>query len=567
MSCVKKVGHIHGTVKDAETGDLIENVKIEISPGNMDSRLTNSTGEFTFSDLSEGLYTISVSKDGYTTTSKDFTVDNGNTTNADFSLIPEQLEPPTITTGNVSNISTTTAQAEGNITNIGTSNITEHGHCWNTSSAPTIALSTKTELGETTETGNFTSNLNNLQAETTYYVRAYATNETGTTYGTEVSFTTENLSVLTVTISNATNITASTASVIGNITELGESNITAHGHCWSNSAAPNINDDNTDYGTANETGEYTSPITNLQPNTTYYIRAFATNSEGTIYSSETSFTTSDGKATVSISNPTNIDYQTITANANILDLGASNPTQHGFIWSETNSNPTTTNNDGIIELGSTSITGSFISNLTNFTAATNYYIRAFVTNSYGIAYSEIITFSTKESFTYGGQAYQVVQIGNQIWMAENLNYETANSWCYDDEPSNCATYGRLYTFDDANSACPSGWHLPSNDEWNTLVNCLGGVNEAGYKLKSTTSWNNNGNGSNTSGFSALAGGYRHYSGIAFYNIGVNGRWWSNTPENNDKAWMIDLYNNNNHLVTQYADEIDYGYSIRCLKNN
>ena len=576
-SCTK-VGHIHGTVKDTETGDLLENAKVEISPSGMSTILTNSTGEFTFADLSEGLYTISVSKDGYTTTSKDFTVNKGNTTNADFSLTPEQLEPPNITTGNVSNISTTTAQVEGNIINIGTSNITEHGHCWNTSSAPTIALSTKTELGETTETGNFTSNLNNLQAETTYYVRAYATNETGTTYGTEVSFTTENLSVLNVTISNATNITASTASVVGNITKLGESNITAHGHCWNNSAAPNINDDNTDYGTANETGEYTSPITNLQPNTTYYVRAFATNSEGTTYSSEISFTTSNGKATVSINNPTNIDYQALTANGNITNLGASNPTQHGFIWSEINSNPTTTNNDGIKELGSTSITGSFISNLTNFTAVTDYYIRAFVTNSYGTEYSEVITFSTKSSFidSRDNQTYEVVQIGNQIWMKENLAYNAgAGCWAYDNIESNVATYGRLYNWETANSACPSGWDLPSDNEWKTLEMELGmsqseadgiewrGTDE-GSKLKSASGWYNNGNGTNESGFTALPSGYRLID-ETFVNLNKYIQFWTNTSYDSSNAMRRILKYSTDKIERNSIDK-QLGYSVRCIKN-
>ncbi len=474
FSSCTKVGHIHGTIKNAETGDLLENVKIEISPSNMSSILTNSTGEFTFSDLNEGLYTISVSKDGYTTTSKDFTVDKGNTTNADFSLKKEQIE------------------------------------------------------------------------------------------------------ILELTISNATNITASSASVLGNITELGESNITAHGHCWNNTAAPNINDNKTDYGTANETGEFTSPITNLQANTTYYIRTFATNSEGTIYSNEISFTTIGGTATVSINNPTNIDYQTITANGNISNLGMTNPTQHGFIWSETNSNPTTTNNDGIKELGNTSITGSFMTNLMGFVAVTDYYIRAFVTNSYGTEYSEVITFSTKENFTYGGQTYQVVQIGNQIWMAENLNYETTNSWWYDNQESNGNIYGRLYTWDDANSACPSGWHLPSDNEWKTLEMELGmsqsdadaegwrGTNE-GYKLKSTTGWYNSGNGNDESKFTALPGGIRNYGSGSFYYIKNNANWWCASIYDEANAWLRVLSYNNSESGRGY-DSKNNGNSIRCIRN-
>jgi hypothetical protein len=73
-----------------------------------------------------------------------------------------------------------------------------------------------------------------------------------------------------------------------------------------------------------------------------------------------------------------------------------------------------------------------------------------------------------------GQTYKTVTIGTQIWMAENLNYETTNSYCYDDDPSNCSKYGRLYTWAAATKACPIGWHLPSDDEWNTLFTAVGG---------------------------------------------------------------------------------------------
>ena len=87
-----------------------------------------------------------------------------------------------------------------------------------------------------------------------------------------------------------------------------------------------------------------------------------------------------------------------------------------------------------------------------------------------------------------GQTYRTVKIGNQVWMAENLNYETANSYCYQDSVSNCTKYGRLYTWAAAKAACPSGWHLPTEVEFKELVATVGGSSTAGKMLKSTSGW-------------------------------------------------------------------------------
>jgi len=117
-----------------------------------------------------------------------------------------------------------------------------------------------------------------------------------------------------------------------------------------------------------------------------------------------------------------------------------------------------------------------------------------------------------------------VTIGGIKWMKKNLDIEKANSWCYDDKPANCTTYGRLYTWDVARIACPAGWHLPTDQEWTKLVTTAGGSEEAGYALKSKTGWNR-ANGTDSYGFSALPGGYRTAGG-KFYSIGDDGFWWT-----------------------------------------
>ncbi len=166
-----------------------------------------------------------------------------------------------------------------------------------------------------------------------------------------------------------------------------------------------------------------------------------------------------------------------------------------------------------------------------------------------------------------GKTYKTVKIGNQIWMAENLNYKTSSgSWCYDDNSSNCDIYGRLYNWETAKTACPSadGWHLPTDDEWTTLVNYLGGEKVAGGKLKSTTSWTSPNTGaSNSSGFSALPSGYRNTNGNYCYrSYGTN--LWSST-ECGTIAWNRTLnYSMTSVLRSNYGKA--NGFSVRCLKD-
>jgi len=164
-----------------------------------------------------------------------------------------------------------------------------------------------------------------------------------------------------------------------------------------------------------------------------------------------------------------------------------------------------------------------------------------------------------KSYKYTGRT---VKIGNQTWMAENLNNAAAGE-CYDNNPANCAKYGRLYTWDEAMDACPSGWHLPGDAEWETLVNYAGGDSIAGKKLKSKTGCIKNCNGTDEYGFSALPGGYGSADGN-FDRAGYVGLWWSATEHNPSGAeyrYMSYLY--------QYVDKSVNGktrlFSVRCVQ--
>jgi len=168
-----------------------------------------------------------------------------------------------------------------------------------------------------------------------------------------------------------------------------------------------------------------------------------------------------------------------------------------------------------------------------------------------------------------GKTYRTVKIGNQTWMAENLNYKTGKSVCYDNEESNCQEYGRLYDWKTALKACPAGWHLPSDAEWTALTDFVGGKKTAGTKLKSKTGWltgKDHKAATDDYGFSAPPGG-GSYSGGSFYGAGYYGYWWSATEYGADIAWYRDMGYN-----YEYVDRNDYYgksglFSLRCSQDS
>jgi uncharacterized protein (TIGR02145 family) len=175
------------------------------------------------------------------------------------------------------------------------------------------------------------------------------------------------------------------------------------------------------------------------------------------------------------------------------------------------------------------------------------------------------------------QAYKQIQIGIQVWMAENLNYKTDNSFCYNNNPDNSKKYGRLYTWEAAQNACPDGWHLPTDKEWKQLEKFSGmsqsdvdasfwrGSNE-GTKLKATNGWLENGNGSNDYGFAMLPGGYRSGIDSTFKLINEYGYCWTSTELIPGYAWYRRFCNKRTNIL-RYTNYMTIGYSIRCIKDN
>ncbi len=187
---------------------------------------------------------------------------------------------PVLTTTTASAVTSSSATSGGNITSDGGTSVTARGVCWSTSQNPTTANS-KTSNG--TGTGSFTSSITGLSPGTTYYVRAYATNSAGTGYGDQVSFTTAAV-LPTVTTTSFTNVTATSLTTGGNVTNDGGGAITARGVCYGTSPNPTIAGTKTTNGTGS--GAFTSALSGLTAGVTYYVRAYATNSAGTAYGNE-----------------------------------------------------------------------------------------------------------------------------------------------------------------------------------------------------------------------------------------------------------------------------------------
>lgn len=295
---------------------------------------------------------------------------------------------PTVAVNNASSITTTTASSGGNVTDDGGAEVTTRGACWNTTGSPTIGDTCTTDGAGT---GSFASSLTGLSAGTKYYVRAYAANSAGTRYSSETSFKTL-AAVPAVTEPNISGTTEVSSEASSGVISNGGATVTARGVCWSTASNPTTSDMCTSDGMG--TGNFTSSLTGLSANTTYYVRAYATNSAGTAYSGSISFTTPGSEpsmttATVTAEAITSISATAASGGGNVIKDGGAAITARGVCWNTTGG-PTTSDTcttDG-------AETGSFDSDLIDLSRSTTYYLRAYAINSAGTAYSSELTFTT-----------------------------------------------------------------------------------------------------------------------------------------------------------------------------
>ncbi len=515
---------------------------------------------------------------------------------------------PIVTTTIVSDITQTTASTGVTVTDNGGAEVTDIGICWSTSPNPTTSSNKK---GNSTGNGSFTSTITGLLPNTNYYVRAYATNSVGTSYGNEISFKTNPapIELAKLTTTDVTLVTPNTAVSGGTITSEGGGIITERGVCWGTAADPTINDmyipDESGTGSFN----FSIDLILLASNTTYYVRAYATNGAGTAYGNQVSFITRQAEvATLTTMDVYRIAYTTAGSGNIITSNGGENLTEIGICWGLT-INPTTNDNKMSLSFFQPG-EGEFFFGINDLQPSTKYYIRAYAINSVGIAYGNELNFTTlpigpiifNPDATYGsvsdidGNIYKTVQIGTQLWMAENLkttklndgtiipnltdNLEWRNlttpgySWYNNDAASYKITFGALYNWYavSTDKLCPTGWHVPIDSEFKTMTDYLG--NNSGQKLTEigNTHWLDYvTDATNSSGFTGLPGGLRQFNEstlapeVKFVYIGGVGSWWSAT-DNGAQGSTSQLWWDYSITYYQRLDNKVDGMSVRCIKN-
>jgi len=309
--------------------------------------------------------------------------------------------PPVVETTGAWAMNQTTAKAGGKITEDGGAEVTVRGVTWSTASDPTTA-GPKTTDGK--GNGTFTSSITGLAANTSYYVRAYATNSVGTSYGYAVTFATKPIAGAALTTTDVTSITSATAVSGGNITEDGGTSVTARGVCWSVTANPTNDNNKTSDGTG--TGSFTSSITGLEPGTAYHVRAYATNSVETAYGSDKTFTTNAVVPAVMTAAVSVITQTTATSGGNVTYNGGAAVTARGVCYGTT-AGPSIAGSHTSDGTGD----GVFISNLSGLTLNTTYYVRAYATNSAGTSYGDELSFTTEPECALecniGTQSYSI----------------------------------------------------------------------------------------------------------------------------------------------------------------
>jgi len=511
-------------------------------------------------------------------------------------------DPPLLTTKDVTEISYTTANSGGDVTDDGGSSIVTRGMCWSTEQEPTVQDSIITEAGEL---GAFTCTLTGLVPNTTYYVRAFATNVDRVGYGNEVSFTTIQNSVPVVTTAAVNSIGSASANSGGSIPSDGGLSVISRGVCWGTGQEPTVNGNKTEDGEGS--GTFSSSITGLTQGTTYFVRAYATNSLGTSYGTAVSFTTL-APPVVTTASVSGLKQTSAVSGGEVVSSGGASVTDRGVCWS-TSSNPTI---DSGTKMSDGTGTGAFTSSMTGLTLNTTYYVRAYATNSIGTAYGSQVTFNTlKENQVadVDNNIYNTVNIGTQVWFKENLkstrysngdqisNVTSSSLWqsttsgawrYYNDDSQYNDDYGKLYNWQavtDSRKVCPDGWHIPSDAEWKTLEGNLGmdpfelivtdfrGSNaNVGGKLKKvdTSLWTSpNAGATDETGFSGVPGGYYNLDGT-FTGIKSDGVWWSSTPAipNTNLAYYRKLNYSNRGIYRSmpYGQMAGGGFSVRCLKD-
>ena len=593
--------------------------------------------------------------------------------------------PPKVVTASVDQITATSARVGGNATDDGGTDITERGVYWGVTPDPEVT-GAKLSIGE--GTGIYYGTLESLTAGSTYYVKAYAVNSKGTTYGNETFFTTI-ISFSQVTTASPESLSTTSVSVGGEVTSDGGFEVTERGIFWSTSAGAQNSGKKVALGSG--LGEFSTILNDLSQGVTYYVRAYAKNIKGTALGNELSFSTVIVEPSVNTIYPDEVTTNSAILKGEIEADGGASISDRGFYWgtqTDVHTNGTRLPVEGT--------EASFSSTLQELQPGATYYYVAFATNSSGTAYGDEFSFTTQGAvpdaktegykelktnsvkvfgvvsannlsttirFEYGtsssygnsassvnsptnenlftdsvviaglnpnttyhfrvvaenqlgtvygrdttfttvitgitgsvsdveGNTYGTIGIGYQYWITSNLRTTKLNdgtdipkaekdslwnvlstagfSW-YDNDSlfAEQNAYGALYNWPAAvtGKLCPTGWHVPTEADVSELLDYLDGSSVAGGKLKAsgTSQWASpNTDATNEVGFSALPAGKRNTDGL-FDFVAIEANWWTMSDYSTHTASYYYIQYNYGNAYQAHANKRT-GLSVRCVKD-
>jgi len=495
---------------------------------------------------------------------------------------------PTLTaTTPASNIIATTATSGGEITDNGRTPIITRGICWSTYSNPSLITPNtyKTIDNSSSTIGSFIANMKGLTSNSTYYVRAYATNAVGTGYGSQIQFKTFPIMLPTIYTLPPTSIDSVKATSGGNIFDNGGVPITGRGICWSTIRNFDITISTKVYNAVSDTGVYNNNMTGLSPGIKYYVKAFAINSKGTAYGMLDSLVTKPIRATVSNVVISNITQNDAIGSASVITTGGATVTSRGVCWNTTGY-PSLADDTLCIGSG----LGIYADTLKNLVEGPIYYVRAFATNSAGTSYS-----STVSSFRICPSAFKIVHYEGlngapvtktvtygsvssnasgaaRCWITQNLGADHQATTVTDATESSSGWYwqfnrpqGYQYTASRypattwTSNTEASDW-VKGNDPCNLLLG-------SGWRIPTSTEYLNviaTGTIPFSSPLKLHYSGYLNYADGSTAGRGTYGIFWSSSATATTNATYLQFSSGANANYNSYKW---HGFTLRCLRDS